>query len=499
MNRNQPKSPAMTTMTRRQILQRAALGFGGVALMDILARKSHAELVAGAGGLAPGLSTVSHVTAPHFEPRAKRVIYIFLDGGVSHLDTYDHKPLLQRDDGKPLPESIRKPKFTFAPQGTILKSPWRFKQLGETGKWCSNLFPQVNKLIDDLCFVHSLHHTNNDHFTAKNMIHTGSGREPRPTLGSWLSYGLGSENANLPSYIDILPESPRSRPTAFLPSQYAGTPIRRPDKTQRHLHWDNLGTAVTATDADRAGQRQQLDLVQKLNREHLSRTGGDDALESEIHNLELAFRMQMEAPDIMSLAGESQATMELYGIGEPNTTEFGRALLLARRFAEKGVRYITVTHSTTKYGNLWDQHGDLFNGHTGNARAVDKPIAGLLRDLKSRGMLQDTLVMFGSEFGRTPVFEYMDGGSGRLRNGRDHNPHGFTMWFAGGGTKPGVSHGETDDYGYYAIRDKVSIHDLHATLLHLMGIDHERLTYHHASRDYRLTDVYGHVVRPMIA
>ncbi len=475
-------------LTRRQILQRATLGFGGVALTDILARQTHGRESVGFGAAVRN----DHVIAPHFAPRAKRIIYIFLDGGVSHLDTYDHKPLLERDDGKPLPESIRKPRFTFAPQGTILKSPWKFKQIGEAGKWCSNLFPEVNKLIDDLCFIHSLHHTNNDHFTAKNMIHTGSGREPRPTLGSWLSYGLGSENANLPAYIDILPESPRSRPTAFLPAKFAGTPILKPDKTQKNLQWDNLTGGG-------AHQREHLDLVQRMNRAHLARTGGDDALESEIHNLELAFRMQTEAPDIMSLEGETKATMELYGIGEPNTTDFGRALLLARRFAEKGVRYITVTHSTTKYGNLWDQHGNLFDGHTGNARAVDKPIAGLLRDLKARGMLQDTLVMCGSEFGRTPVFEYMDGGSGRLRNGRDHNPHGFTMWFAGGTTRPGVSHGETDDYGYHAIRDKVAIHDLHATLLHIMGIDHETLTYHHASRDYRLTDVYGHVVQSILA
>lgn len=476
--------------SRRQILQRAALGFGGVALTDLLTRQARGQTY----GQTHGQESVgfSHVSAPHFAPRVKQIIYIFLDGGVSHLDTYDYKPLLQRDDGKPLPESIRKPKFTFAPQGTILKSPWKFKQIGEAGKWCSNLFPEVNKLIDDLCFIHSLHHTNNDHFTAKNMIHTGSGREPRPTLGSWLSYGLGSENANLPAYIDILPDSPRSRPTAFLPARYSGTPILKADKTQKNLQWDNLTGAAT-------NQREHLNLVQKMNQAQLLRTGNDDALESEIHNLELAFRMQTQAPDIMSLDGESKATMDLYGIGEPNTTDFGRALLLARRFAEKGVRYITVTHSTVKYGNLWDQHGDLLAGHTGNARAVDKPIAGLLRDLKARGMLNDTLVMCGSEFGRTPVFEFMDGGSGRLRNGRDHNPHGFTMWFAGGGTKPGISHGETDDYGYYAIRDKVSIHDLHATLLHLMGIDHEALTYHYASRDYRLTDVYGDVVRSILA
>jgi len=486
----------MHNMSRRQVLQRAALGFGSVALMDILSKKAHGLPSVGPD---PAASS-SNAPLPHFTPRAKRVIYIFLDGGLSHIDSYDHKPLLFRDDGKPLPESIRRPKFTFAPQGTILKSPWRFAQIGASGKWCSNLFPKVNELIDDLTFVHSLHHSNNDHFTAKNMIHTGAGREPRPTLGSWLSYGLGSENANLPAYIDILPESPRSRPTAFLPTRFMGTPVLKPDKTQKGLHWDNLTGPAAARDS----QRRQLDLVQKMNRAHLARSGGggaggDDALESEIANLELAFRMQTEAPDLLSLDGESAATFALYGIGEPNTTDFGRALLLARRFAEQGVRYITVTHSTFKYGNLWDQHGDLFAGHSGNARAVDAPIAGLLRDLKSRGMLEDTLVMCGSEFGRTPAFEFMDGGAGRLRNGRDHNPHGFTMWFAGGGMKPGVSHGRTDDYGYYAVEDKVSVHDLHATILHLMGLDHERLTYHHSARDHRLTDVYGDVVKQILA
>ncbi|MEX2214088.1 MAG: DUF1501 domain-containing protein, partial [Phycisphaeraceae bacterium] len=432
---------------------------------------------------------------PHFAPRAKRVIYIFLDGGVSHLDSFDYKPLLQRDGGKPLPKSIHTPKFTFAPQGTILRSPWQFRRYGQTGKWASNLFPHINQHMDDLCFIHSLHHENNDHFTAKNMIHTGVGREVRPTLGSWLIYGLGSENENLPGYIDILPDTPRSRPSAFLPAQFAGTPVLRPDKTKATLAWDNLTGSKAGSDA----QRRELDLVQRMNRAHLSQRGEDAALEAEIANLELAFRMQTEAPDILSLQGESEATMALYGIGEPNTTDFGRALLLARRFAEKGVRYITVTHSTTKYGNLWDQHGDLFQGHGGNARAVDLPIAGLLKDLQSRGLLDDTLVMFGSEFGRTPSFEYMDGGSGRLRNGRDHNPYGFTMWFAGGGVKAGHTHGATDDYGYHAVSDKVSIHDLHATLLYIMGLDHEQLTYAYAGRHFRLTDVFGQVVRPILA
>ena len=526
--------PPTQSVSRRTVLQRAALGFGGIALTDMLARRALAELqnAAKAQGW-QSLGFGGAVRPPHHTPRAKRVIYIFLDGGFSHIDSFDHKPLVQRDDGKPLPLSIHKPKFTFAPQGTILKSPWTFKQYGRCGKWASNLFPHINGLIDQLTFIHSLRHDNNDHITAKSFIHTGSGREARPTLGSWLVYGLGSENENLPAYIDITPDNNRGRPSAFLPAQFAGTPIRKPDKGGKDVQWDNLTTPAARKPPIRAGaktkaeqrdpdaaaelaagseqQREHLDLVQKLNRLRLSgdaakethddagRHARDAALEAEIANMELAFRMQAEAPGILSLHGESEATMNLYGIGEPDTTEFGRALLLARRFAEAGVRYITVTHSTSKYGNLWDQHGNLFEGHSGNARAVDKPVAGFLRDLRARGMLDDTLVMFGSEFGRTPTFEFMDGGGGRLRNGRDHNPYGFTMWFAGGGMKPGTSYGATDDYGYHAVEGRTSVHDLHATILHLMGIDHEKLTYRHAGRDYRLTDVYGQVVEELLA
>lgn len=465
------------------MLRNSMLGFGSLALADILARRGGEALAASAASLAP--------RPPHFAPRAKRIIYIFLDGGYSHVDSFDHKPLLARDAGKPLPDSIRPPRFTFAPQGTILASPWSFKQHGQSGKWCSDLFPHINELVDELCFIHSLHHENNDHITAKKVIHTGVGNEPRPTLGSWLAYGLGSESDNLPAYIDIMPDAPKAMPTAFLPSRYGAAAIGKPDKSARTRTIHNL---VGKWD----GQREHLDLIQKMNRMHLEHTGGDDKLEAEIASMELAFRMQTEAPGIISLEGESEKTFELYGIGDVHTMDFGRALLMARRFAERGVRYITVTHSTQKYGNLWDQHSDLKTGHSGNAKAVDKPVAGLLRDLRSRGMLDDTLVMFGSEFGRTPTFEFMDGGGGRLRNGRDHNPYGFTMWLAGGGVRNGLSYGATDDYGYYAVENKVSIHDLHATILHTMGIDHERLTYRYGSRDHRLTDVYGNVVREIL-
>jgi hypothetical protein len=289
-----------------------------------------------------------------------------------------------------------------------------------------------------------------------------------------------------------MPGAPRGSSSAFLPAAYAGTPIGRPDENARNRQWDNLA-AVSKPQADR------LNFIQTLNRQHDQQAGSDRALDAEIQNMELAFRMQTEAPELMNLDGESAATRALYGIGEPKTDDFGRACLLARRFAERGVRYITLMHSTMKFGNLWDQHKDLYEGHAGNAAAVDVPIAGLLRDLKARGLLDDTLVMCGSEFGRTPVFEFQNGGEGRLRNGRDHNPHGFTMWFAGGGVKQAFSYGATDDYGFYAVQNPVSVYDLHATILHLMGIDHTKLTYRHAGRDYRLTDVYGDVVKAILA
>lgn len=465
------------------MLQRATLGFGGLALSELLARTSWGN---------EALIGATNVRPPHFAPRASRVIYIFLDGGLSQIDSYDYKPLLQRDDGKPLPASIAKPKFAFAPTGQLLASPFKWNQWGTSGAWASDLFPRINERIDDLCFVKSLCHDNEDHFTAKNMLATGSGREPRPAIGSWVAYGLGSVNANLPAFIEIMPGVPKSTPSAFLPARYGSMAIGRPDDRARDRVWDNLGSGH-----GEASQRKRLDLLEMMDRSGAGRSGADRAIESEIQNMELAFRMQTEAPELMSLAGESDEIRALYGIGEPKTDDFGRACLLARRFAERGVRYITLMHSTRAFGNLWDQHKDLYEGHRNNAAAVDAPIAGLLADLRARGLLDDTLVICGSEFGRTPVFEYQNGNEGRLRNGRDHNPHGFTMWFAGAGFKPGFSYGATDDYGYYAVQNKVTVHDLHATILAALGLDHQKLTYRYSGRDYRLTDVYGNVVNSL--
>ena len=317
------------------------------------------------------------------------------------------------------------------------------------------------------------------------MLNTGVPREVRPAMGNWLLYGLGSDNSNLPGYVDLTPKDGKAFPTGFLPSSFAGAPILKPSRRGGDLNWDNL----TAGFSD---QREHLDFIQAVNEE-------DDPLIAELRNRELAFRMQNVAPEVMDLNTESEATKELYGVGEDHTDEFGRTLLLARRFSEAGVRFVTATHSTSRYGNLWDQHAGLEKGHRGNANAVDQPIAALLHDLESRGMLEDTLVLCGSEFGRTPSREIFDGQMGRSDDGRDHNPHGFTMWMCGGGTKQGYHHGATDDYGYYAVRDRVSIHDLHATVLHLLGIDHKRLTFHHSGRDYRLTDVFGKVVNEIIS
>lgn len=457
--------------TRREWLKKSFLGLGSIAAADLMARSG----IAGTGG---SLSRLHH------SPTARRIIYIFLEGGLSQLDSYDHKPALAEFAGRPLPDSIRPPQFTFAKQGAVIPSPFEWRHWGESGTYASDLFPEVNgQFIDRLCFLHSLHHTSNDHVTAKRVLHTGVPIEIRPTLGSWLVYGLGSMNENLPAYIDITPTDP-NRPTGFLPGKYGGGPIQESGRDSGALAWDNLESQFR-------GQERHIDFIERLDRVH--------SPDAELDEMELAFRMQTEAPELLDIEKESEATKKIYGIGEDHTDEFGRALLLARRFAEAGVRYLTINHATTRYGNLWDQHSELEKGHRGNARAVDKPIAGLLRDLEARGLLEDTLVICGSEFGRTPTFEFFDGITGRHQNGRDHNPHGFTTWFAGGGVRPGYHHGTTDDFGYYAVEDKVGIHDFHATLLHAMGIDHEALTYFHGGRDFRLTDVYGNVVEELFA
>ena len=472
----QPATPL--PFSRREALRQSAVGFGSLALASLL----HPSVSANeppANPLAP--------RQPHFTARAKRVIFLFMKGGPSHLDTFDPKPLLTRDHGKPCP--IAKPRVQFAPTGNLLKSPWSFQQYGESGNWVSELFPHLAQKIDDLCLVQSMHGTNPAHGGAVLKVHTGSDAFVRPSIGSWVSYGLGTENANLPAFVTICPTLAHGGinnwNAAFLPAAYAGTPLGNAsvpsDKAQvKYIHNSRVPKAI---------QRLQLDRLQQVNREHLDRAAGESSLEARINSFELAFRMQSELPQVEDISGESLETQKLYGLDNPINANFGRMCLMARRFAEAGVRFIQVTHSDSNV--QWDQHSDLKNGHEKNAREVDLPIAGLLTDLKNRGLLEDTLVWWGGEFGRTPVVE----GS----NGRDHNPEGFTMWLAGGGVKGGLRYGATDDYGYYAEQDKVHIHDLHATILHLLGLNHERLTYRYAGRDFRLTDVEGNVVQGLMA
>ena len=457
-------------ISRRDALGQLCAGFGSIALAGLLAN----EAAAATGGI---------LSAPHFRPRAKRIIFLFMHGGPSQIDTFDYKPLLARDNGKPLP--FAKPRVQFAETGNLLASPWKFRQYGESGAWVSDLFPHVAQTVDDLCFVKSLHGSNPAHGGALLKIHTGTDTFIRPSMGSWVSYGLGTENSDLPAYITICPTlghgGVNNFSSSFLPAWTHGTPIGHAGVPASQAQFEHMHAGMP-----RDLQRKQLDFLNTLNEQHAQRNGTDQALEGRIESFELAFRMQAAAPAVMDLSGESAATQQLYGIDEKKTENFGRQCLLARRFAQAGVRFIQCTHSYK-----WDQHGDLKNQHTSNAAEVDKPIAGLIRDLKSHGMLEDTLVLWGGEFGRTPTAQGGDG--------RDHNPHGFTMFMAGGGVKAGLSYGATDDYGYYASVDKVDVHDLHATLLALMGVDHERLTFRHGGRDHRLTDVHGKVVQALFA
>jgi len=403
------------------------------------------------------------------------------------VDTFDPKPLLTRDHGEKYP--FEEPRIKFAETGKLLKSPWKFRQYGESGLPVSELFPNVAQCVDDLCVVRSMYGSNPAHGGALLKMNTGSDTQIRPSMGAWVLYGLGSENENLPGFITICPTLAHGGVNnwgrEFMPAHCQGTPIGNASVSSdqamvKHITNPRLSAQV---------QREQLDFLSSVNREHLQLTGADLALEGRIQSFELAFRMQMAMPEAQDISGESAATQRLYGLDNPVTANFGRQCLMARRFAERGVRFIQVTHSDSEV--QWDQHGELYRGHSKNAAEVDKPIAGLLKDLKARGLLEDTLVLWGGEFGRTPTAQGKDG--------RDHNPHGFTRWLAGGGVKGGFAYGATDDYGYYAQQDKVHIHDLHATILALLGLNHEKLTYRYAGRDFRLTDVEGHVVSDLMA
>lgn len=466
------------------MLKQCCGGFGSVALAGLLSDEAMAdELLRRPSKVNPLELGPLAVRRPHFPPRAKRVIFLFMHGGPSQVDTFDYKPRLQKEHGKPLP--FAKPRVQFAETGNLMGSPYKWKQHGESGAWVSEIFPETAKMVDELCIIKGLHGSNPAHGAALLKVHTGSDNFVRPSMGSWITYGLGSENRNLPGFVTICPTlghgGVNNYSSAFLPAAYHGTSIGHAGIKASKARFEHM-TAM----GDSKIQRAELDLLREVNEAAEGRAAARQALEGRIETFELAFRMQAAAPEVMDLSAESKSTKALYGMDDSTTENFGRQCLLARRFSERGVRFVQCTHSYK-----WDQHGNLEKDHRNNAREVDTGIAGLLRDLKQRGMLDDTLVLWGGEFGRTPAAQ---GG-----NGRDHNPHGFTMWMAGGGVKPGFSYGATDEYGYYATENKMHVHDLHATMLALLGIDHEALTYRDAGRDFRLTDVSGRVVNEIFA
>lgn len=419
----------------------------------------------------------------HFPARVKRIIFLFMHGGVSHIDSFDYKPLLERDDGKPLP--FAKPRVQFAQTGNLLKSPWKFRQHGQCGAWVSELFPEVAKQVDHLTFLKSLHGSNEAHGGALLKIHTGSDTFVRPSMGAWVSYGLGSENENLPSFITINPTlghgGVQNFGAAFLPAQHQATRIGSSGKLEEPAGISNLANGRIGPEE----LRRRIDLASRLESLRHSSQPGDDAISSRLSAMELAFRMQSEAPQLLRIDGETEATRRLYGLDRSETAAFGKQCLLARRLSEAGVRFVQVSHA------YWDQHDELREKHKELAGQVDLPIAGLLADLRQRGLMEETLVLWGTEFGRTPTAQG--------NNGRDHNPHAFTWWMAGPGIRPGVSWGATDEYGFYAQQDRVHVHDLHATLLHLLGIDHQRLTFPYGGREFRLTDVHGTIVRDILS
>jgi hypothetical protein len=466
-------------LSRRELLARAAGGFGALALAALAGDPAY--------GLMPAVDRRTNPLAPqptHFPAQAKNVIFLFMDGGPSQVDTFDPKPRLDRENGQDIQAKVQPTQFDNV--GKVLASPWKFRQYGESGIPVSDLFPHVATCVDELAVVRSMVSNFSEHTNANYFIHTGNGQQGRPSMGAWLTYGLGSACQNLPGFVVlnsgmIPPGGWDCFGSGFLPATYQGSSFTKGEQPVADLARREKTAQL---------QRKKLDLMRALDRSSLERTGPDDKLESAIANYELAFRMQTAVPELMDLADESEATKKLYGLDDPKTEAYGRQCLVARRLVERGVRFVELLCQNLGH-DRWDQHSNLKEGHEDNARATDKPIAGLLKDLKSRGLLDETLVVWGGEFGRTPMAQGT--------NGRDHNPFGFSMWLAGGGIKGGTVYGATDDYGYYAIQDKVEVHDLHATMLHLLGMNHEQTTFRFGGRDMRLTDVHGNVIHDILA
>ncbi len=461
--------------SRRAALQRCGMGMGLLGLAGLLAEEQALALPEpGDNPLAP--------RPPHFEPKAQRVVHLFMNGGPSHVDTFDYKPLLEKYHGQPVPAgNLRTERLT----GGLMKSPFAFRQRGESGLWVSELFEKTAAHIDEIAVIRSMQAEVPNHEPSLMLMNCGHGRLPRPSFGNWVTYGLGSENRNLPGFIAMCPGgypivATRNWRSAFLPGAYQGTYI-----DSKHTDIEKLIANIRNARLSAEQQRRQLDLVQQLNAAHRAARGDDGGLESRIESFELAYRMQGEAAEAFDIRREPESIRQLYGSGL-----HGRQLLITRRLLERGVRFVQVWSGG---GQPWDNHSDLEKNHRRLAADWDQPIAALLSDLKQRGLLESTLVLWGGEFGRTPVAERP------ALNGRDHNHYGFTCWLAGGGVRGGYAHGATDDFGFQAVEQPTPVHDLHATMLHLLGLDHERLTYRYAGRDFRLTDVSGRVIRELLA
>ncbi len=485
MNHHQPSAEHLA-LTRREFLCRCGMGMGALGLGSILG-----NLGFGGSARAEEISSISPLGphAPHFAPRAKRIIHIFANGGPSHVDTFDPKPSLDKYAGKMLPMANL---ATERKTGAALASPFKFKKYGQSGIEVSDIFSHVAENVDDMCILRGMYADIPNHEPSLLLMNCGEARLIRPSMGSWVTYGLGTENQNLPGFISMCPggypiQESQNWQSGFLPGVFQGTYI-----DTQHTAIEKLIENIKNVYTSRPEQRAQLDLLQQLNERHAKARQREAQLEARIQSFELAYRMQMDATDAFDIMREPEHIRKMYGEGTQ-----ARQLLIARRLMERGVRFVQVWHGA---GQPWDSHDDLEENHRNLARECDQAIGALLKDLKQRGMLEDTLVVWGGEFGRTPTVELPTPGAnaGKI-NGRDHNSHGFTMWMAGGGVKGGTVYGSTDEFGFAAAENKVHVHDLHATILHLLGFDHEKLTFRHAGRDFRLTDVHGHVVRDVIA
>lgn len=486
-------SPSATSLSRRELLKRAGNGIGLLALTSLLDEHGLLAATPESPIRNPQSSTRNPLASRpgHFPAKARAVIWLFMNGGPSQVDTWDYKPELDKRDGQELEGFDKDTGFFTAQVGPLMKSPFKFARHGESGAWASEIFPQISKCVDQMAFIHSCYTHTNNHSPALFEINTGMSRMGFPCLGSWVTYGLGTESQNLPAFLAMCDTLGRGLPkghaqnwgAGFLPGVYQGTLLNAQGAPINNLFRD-----AEMTDAQ---QRNQLDFVARLNRRHQQQHAHEADLAARIESFELAYRMQMSAPEALDVAREPESIQKLYGLDNPKCTHFAKQVLMARRLVERGVRFVQIYSGGMENERSWDGHSNIVKNHSGFAEETDQPIAGLLTDLKQRGLLDSTLVICNGEFGRLPIVQ--KGGTGR-----DHNPHAFTTWMAGGGVKGGVHYGQTDEIGFKAVEDRVTINDLHATILHLLGIDHQRLTYRYNGRDFRLTDVAGNVVREVL-